>query len=59
VVLLKIDPDRLSAPVKVEALGEGEDGFPHIHGPLNRQAVVESSRIRLLADGRLDASGAL
>ena len=57
VLLLKIDPGRLSAPVKVEALREGEEAFPHIYGPLNRQAVVESSRMRLLADGRLDASG--
>jgi glutathione S-transferase len=57
VLLLKIDPDRLSAPVKVEALREGEDAFPHIYGPLNRAAVVESSRLRLLADGRLDADG--
>ena len=59
VLLLKIDPDRLAARVKVEALRQGEDALPHIYGPLNRQAVVERSRLRLLADGRLDASGAL
>ena len=58
VLLLKIDPDRLSAPVRVEALEEGGDAFPHIYGPLNRAAVVESSRLRLLEDGRVDASGA-
>jgi len=58
VLLLKIDHDRLSAQIKVEALHEGEDAFPHIYRPLNRPAVVESSRMRLLADGRLDASGA-
>ena len=59
VLLLRIDPDRLSARVVVEAPREGDDAFPHIYGPLNRQAVVESSRLRLLADGRLDAGGAL
>ena len=47
-----------SAPVKVEALQEGDEAFPHIYGPLNRAAVIESSRLRLLADGRLDASEA-
>ena len=59
VLLLKIDPDRLSARVKVEVLREGDDAFPHIYGPLNRAAVVEASRLRLLADGRIDANGAL
>ena len=58
VLLLKIDPDRLSARVKVEVLRDGEAAFPHIYGPLNRAAVVEASRLRLLADGRLDASEA-
>ena len=34
VVLLEIDPDQLTATVKVD------DGFPHIYGVLNRDAVV-------------------
>jgi glutathione S-transferase len=37
VVLLEIDPDRLIAPVEVE------DGFPHVYGALNRDAVVRIS----------------
>ena len=37
VVLLEIDPDRLTAPVEVE------DDFPHIYGALNRDAVVHVS----------------
>lgn len=40
-VLLVIDPARLSAPLVVEeAPGTGES-FPHIYGPLNLDAVVE------------------
>lgn len=58
VLLLMIDPDRLTARVEVEALGDG-DAFPHIYGPLNREAVVRSSRLLPLGDGRLDASAAL
>lgn len=34
-VVLRIAPERLSAPVKVEA------GFPHIYGALNLEAVLE------------------
>lgn len=33
-VLLTVDPDRLTAEVRVE------DGFPHAYGPLDLDAVV-------------------
>jgi glutathione S-transferase len=33
-VLLTIDPDRLTSPVRVE------DGFPHVYGPIDADAVV-------------------
>jgi len=33
-VLLTIDPDRVTAPIKVEA------DFPHIYGPLTVDAVI-------------------
>jgi uncharacterized protein (DUF952 family) len=59
VLLLKIDPDRLMARVEVEDLGDGEDTFPHIYGSLNREAVIRSSRLLPLADGRLDVGTAL
>lgn len=38
-VLLAIDPSRLDAEVREERVGD--DVFPHIHGPLSPQAVVE------------------
>lgn len=38
-VLLHIDPSRLASPLQEERVGDKV--FPHIHGPLNRQAVVD------------------
>lgn len=38
-VLLHIEPDRLTSPVVDERIGDKV--FPHIQGPINRQAVVE------------------
>ncbi len=38
-VLLKIDPVRLEAPVRYEAPENGEEKFPHIYGTLNANAV--------------------
>lgn len=39
VVVLTIDPSRVGAPVREENLGGG-DAFPHLYGPLPREAVV-------------------
>ncbi len=39
-VLLMIDPSRLQAPL-VEELAPHGELFPHVYGPLNREAVVE------------------
>ena len=38
-LLLCIDPDKVQAGLKVEALGTTEP-FPHLYGPLNLEAVV-------------------
>jgi uncharacterized protein (DUF952 family) len=38
-VLLVIDPARLTSPLRVEPVGDDE--YPHIYGPLNLDAVVE------------------
>ncbi|WP_411877043.1 DUF952 domain-containing protein [Vulcanococcus limneticus] len=37
---LEIDPARLSAPLALEPAPGGHELFPHIHGPLNLDAVV-------------------
>lgn len=37
-VLLSIDPERLTVEVRDEPVGA--ETYPHIHGPLNRSAVV-------------------
>jgi glutathione S-transferase len=49
-LVLHIDPARLTSPLKAEPAKSGEL-FPHLHGPLNRSAVVS---VRPLAR---DASG--
>jgi uncharacterized protein (DUF952 family) len=41
-VLLAIDTERLTAPLRAEAPSpEAREVFPHIYGPLNLDAVVE------------------
>ena len=43
VVVLRIDPARVTAPVVVEDLyGSGEE-FPHVYGPIVVEAVVAST----------------
>lgn len=50
-LLLHIDADRLSSPLREEASGTGEI-FPHIHGPLPRDAVVRVEPLARGPDGR-------
>ena len=38
-VLLTIDPTRLEAEVRVEAVGDV--AYPHVYGPVNRSAVID------------------
>ena len=40
-VLLSIDPNRVTAPIVYENLVGGEQQFPHIYGHLNIDAVTE------------------
>ncbi|MFD6534116.1 DUF952 domain-containing protein [Streptomyces sp. NPDC060184] len=40
-VVLVIDPARLTAPLRHEAMSEGGEEFPHLYGPLPVDAVVE------------------
>jgi glutathione S-transferase len=41
-VLLVIDPDRLTSELRYEAVPGADEPFPHIYGPLNLDAVVEA-----------------
>lgn len=55
VVVLTIDPDRVSARVVVEdTIGSGES-FPHIYGPLPVAAVVSVVALGKPSDGVPDA----
>ncbi len=45
-LLVEIDPGRLEAPVRWEdCYGTGEE-FPHIYGPLTRDAVIDTRPYR-------------
>ncbi len=50
-VLLAIDPQRLTAPVREETIADSQERFPHIYGPLNIDAVVEVVALEPSADG--------
>ena len=42
-LVLRIDPGRLSSPLKWETLPGSGEKFPHLYGPLNLDAVVETA----------------
>jgi len=50
-LVLAIDPQRLSQALRAEPAGSGEL-FPHIYGPINRSAVVAVRSLQRGADGR-------
>jgi uncharacterized protein (DUF952 family) len=53
-ILLTIDPARLSVEVIWEDLyGTGTD-FPHLYGPVNLDAVLDATPLPCDADGRFD-----
>lgn len=49
-VLLLIDPERLTAPLMYDPVPGAEEPFPHIYGPLNVEAVTGTAELR--RDGR-------
>ena len=49
-LVLEIDPNKLASPLREEPAADGEL-FPHIHGPLNRTAVVSVHPLRGGDDG--------
>ncbi len=44
-VLLEIDPARLTCPLVVEFVAEADDSFPHLYGPLNLDAVLRATTL--------------
>jgi uncharacterized protein (DUF952 family) len=40
IILLEIDSDLLDTPLAFENVEDSEEKFPHIYGPLNRNAVI-------------------
>lgn len=51
-VLLKINPHKLTADVKDEMAEEPHDSFPHLYGHLNLDAVESVNPYEPLHDGR-------
>lgn len=41
-VLLVLDPDRLTAPMVDESVADSDETFPHVYGPINVEAVVQT-----------------
>ncbi len=44
-VLLVVDTDRLTAPVRDELVPGSDRPFPHVYGPLALDAIVEVRRL--------------
>lgn len=44
-ILLVVDESRLSSPVVVERLDGAPDDFPHVYGPLEIAAVVDTRNV--------------
>jgi uncharacterized protein (DUF952 family) len=51
-VLLVLDTGRVRPEIRLEPVPGWDEPFPHIYGPLNTDAVVESRPLEPDADGR-------
>lgn len=63
-ILLCIDPDKAEAEVKYEAPACAADQradslFPHVYGPLNVSAVLETVEFAPCSDGRFELPAAI
>jgi uncharacterized protein (DUF952 family) len=60
-VLLLVDTDKLTSPLRFEPAGAGGEAFPHVYGPVDLDAVFEVTPYRPGPDGRFgpheEASG--
>jgi glutathione S-transferase len=46
VVLLRIDPHRLTSPLVVEDLVGAGEPFPHVYGPIAVDAVIDATPVQ-------------
>ncbi|WZO97624.1 DUF952 domain-containing protein [Isosphaeraceae bacterium EP7] len=54
-IVLRVDPAKLTSPLKWESPPDSEEKYPHLHGPLNLNAVVEVAPLKdLLSEGNRD-----
>ena len=51
-LVLVIDPEKLTAPLRYDPVPGADEPFPHIYGPLNVDAVTGTTELRRDADGR-------
>jgi uncharacterized protein (DUF952 family) len=51
-VVLLIDPERLTAPLRYDPVPGAQEPFPHIYGPLNVEAVTGTAELRRDGQGR-------
>lgn len=50
ILVLTIEVERLSAPVREESVA-GHGVFPHIYGPIDREAIIDVQELRRSASG--------
>lgn len=53
-VLLELDPDRLDNPIRVEAVADSPERFPHLYGAINPDAVITAHPLLAGPDGHFD-----
>jgi uncharacterized protein (DUF952 family) len=56
-VVLVIDPERLTAPLRYDPVPGAGEPFPHIYGPLNVDAVTGTVELGRDAQGRYAFEG--
>jgi uncharacterized protein (DUF952 family) len=53
VILLTIDTARVDADIRVEAVGDVSESYPHVYGPLALDTVIRTAEVPRGEDGRL------
>jgi len=51
-LLLKIDPSKLTSKLHYDMADDFDEPFPHIYGPINVDAVEETIELRANQDGK-------